>query len=355
MKMKKPRTALMILIAALSAIGFLFTAATDTQACSRILWNDNGLAVVVGRTMDWPESTQPVLTVLPRGMQRDGGLVGTEMIVKDNPARWTSKYGSLITTVYGIGTADGLNERGLGVHLLYLKATDFGPRDVSKPGVHAGLWAQYLLDNAATVEEALALIEAVQIVMVETHGHKATVHLAIEDAGGDSAIIEYIGGKMVVHHGREYRIMTNDPTYDEQLALLKKQDFSKPSSSMPLPGNVNASDRFQRAAYYSAMLPTPKNEREAIASILAIARNISVPFGAPYKDFGIYNTEYRTAINLTDKRYFFELTTAPNVIWTTLEGFDLTEGSPVMVLHPDNTELAGDVTEKFQKAEQAPF
>ena len=114
------------------------------------------------------------------------------VVVKENPARWTSKYGSLVTTIYGIGTADGLNERGLGVHMLYLNATDFGPRDKSKPGVHAGLWAQYLLDNAATVKEALALLDTVQVVMVEAHGHKATVHLAIEDASGDSAIIEYV-------------------------------------------------------------------------------------------------------------------------------------------------------------------
>ncbi len=48
-------------------------------------------------------------------------------------------------------------------------------------------------DNAATVTEALALLDKVQIVMVEAKGHKANVHLAIEDASGDSAIIEYIG------------------------------------------------------------------------------------------------------------------------------------------------------------------
>ena len=235
------------------------------------------------------------------------------MVVSVNPARWTSRYGSIVTTTYGIGSADGFNERGLGAHLLYLNATDFGPRDPSKPGLQAGLWAQYLLDNAATVKEALALLNSFQLVMVEARGHKATVHLAIEDASGDSAIIEYINGKQVVHHGSQFRIMTNDPTYDQQIALLNKQDFSKPSSDTPLPGNVKATDRFQRAAYFSALLPEPKNEREAVAGMLAIVRNVSVPFGAPYKGFGIYNTEYRTAMNLTDKRYFFELTTSPNV------------------------------------------
>ena len=324
------------------------------DACSRILWNDNKLAVVVGRTMDWPESTEPVLTVFPRGVKRNGGRLGPDVVVKDNALSWTAKYGSLVTTIYGVGTADGLNERGLGAHMLFLNAADFGPRDPSKPGIHGGLWAQYLLDNAATVTEALALLEKVQIVMTEARGTKTTVHLAIEDASGDSAIIEYIGGKRVVHHGREFKLMTNDPPYGEQLALLKKMDFSKPSSDTPLPGNVKPTDRFQRAAYFSSMLPEPKTEREAVAGVLAIARNVSVPFGAPYKGFGIYNTEYRTVTDLTNKRYFFELTTSPNVIWADLAKFKLASGSPVMVLHPDNIGLSGDVSGKF-KAAKAPF
>ncbi len=323
-------------------------------ACTRILWNDNGFAVMVGRTMDWPESTQPVLTVFPRGMERDGGKAGPETIVAENPARWISKYGSIVTTVYGIGIADGMNEEGLAIHMLYLNATDFGPRDPAKPGLHAGLWGQYLLDNAATVEEALKVFEEIQVVMVEANGHRANVHLAIEDASGDSAIIEFVGGKPVIHHGRQYTVMTNDPTYDQQLALLEKQDFSKPASDMPLPGNVNAIDRFQRAHYYRALLPEPKNEREAAASILAVARNVSVPFGAPYKGFGIYNTEYRTAADLTNKLYFFELTTSPNVIWADLSAMNLDPGQPVRALDPDNIALSGNVTGDFQKVD-APF
>jgi penicillin V acylase-like amidase (Ntn superfamily) len=339
---------------ALLASAVVVSASPFADACTRILWNDNKIGVFARRTMDWPESTEPVLTVLPRGMSRDGGRIGPAVVVADNPAKWTSKYGSLVTTVYGIGSADGLNERGLGAHMLYLTATDFGPRDPNKPGLHAGLWAQYALDNAATVNEALAQLDKIQVVMAEARGHKATVHLALEDASGDSAIIEIINGKAVVHHGREFRIMTNDPPYDQQLALLKTLDFSKPSSDIPLPGNVNPRDRFQRADYYMAMLPQPKDEREAFADVLAIVRNVSVPFGAPYKSFGIYNTEYRTVMNLTDKRYYFELTTAPNVIWADLLKINLAAGSPVMMLNPDDIGLSGNVTDKF-KAAKAVF
>lgn len=324
------------------------------EACSRILWNDNGYAVMVGRTMDWPESTQPILTVFPRGMERDGGKAGPETVVAENPARWTSAYGSVVTTAYGIGTVDGMNEKGLAVHMLYLRATDFGARDTAKKGVQAGLWGQYMLDNAATVEEALKLFEDIQPVMIVANGHKATLHLAMEDATGDSAIVEYVDGKPVIHHGREFRVMTNDPTYDEQLALLKKQDFSKPSSSVDVPGNVNAIDRFQRGTYYLSNLPQPASEREAAASILAVARNVSVPFGAPYKGFGLYNTEYRTAADLTNKTYYFELTTSPSVIWANLSAMNLEPGQPVRMLNPDNIELSGNVIGSF-RAGPAPF
>ncbi len=325
------------------------------EACTRILWNNNKLAVVVSRTMDWPESTEPVLTIFPRGVKHDGGRLGGAVVVPVNPARWTSRYGNVVTTVYGIGTADGLNELGLAAHLLFLTATDFGPRDVSKPGLHAGLWAQYALDNAATVTEALSVLEKVQLVMVEARGRQATVHLALEDASGDSAIIEIIHGKSVIHHGKQYRVMTNDPTYDQQLKLLAKQDYSQPSSTLMIPGNVNPVDRFQRASYYVALLPEPKNEREAVAGVLAIARNVSVPFGAPYKDFGIYNTEYRTVCNLTNKTYYFELTTSPNVVWVDLSRENLAVGTPVMLLDPDNVALSGNVTASFKAADKAPF
>ncbi|MDD1633408.1 MAG: linear amide C-N hydrolase, partial [Methylococcaceae bacterium] len=86
-----------------------------------------------------------------------------------------------------------------------------------------------------------------------------------------------------------------------------------------------------------------------MAGVLAIARNVSVPFGAPYKGFGIYNTEYRTVIDLTNKRYFFELTTSPNVIWADLAKFKLAKGAPFMVLNPDNIKLSGEVSGKFRK------
>jgi choloylglycine hydrolase len=55
----------------------------------------------------------------------------------------------MIVSVYGIGTADGLNGKGLAAHALYLKSTELPERDPAKPALQIALWAQYLLDNAA--------------------------------------------------------------------------------------------------------------------------------------------------------------------------------------------------------------
>ena len=230
--------------------------------------------MLVARSMDWATTTEPVLTVFPRGLTRDGGHAGPMTVVTDNPAKWTSEYGSVVTTIFGIGTADGVNERGLAAHMLYFPPADYGPRDEAKPGVQAALWAQYALDNAATVEEALAKLATVSIVKVEieVHGQKqtGTVHVALEDASGDSAILEYLGGKLVVHHGREFRVMTNAPEYDKQLELLGSKDFANPTMETPVPGNVNPRDRFQRATYFLSVLTKPTSERAGVAGRMVV-------------------------------------------------------------------------------------
>jgi penicillin V acylase-like amidase (Ntn superfamily) len=337
-------------VSALALSAFIAPLTPAADACTRILWNTNKLAVLAGRTMDFPVSTEPIITVLPRGMARDGGMFAGARIDAENPARWTSKYGSIVTSVYGAGTADGVNEKGVAMHLLYFVPADFGSREPKKGGLQAALWGQYVLDTAATVEEAIALLDGVQPLMVDHEGIKATVHLAIEDSTGDSAIIEYIpGGKKTVYHNRNHYIMTNDPSYDQQLAYRATFNFDNATRETSIPGNTSGKDRFIRADYYRQWLPEPKDAREAIAGILAVARNVSVPFGAPNRLPGsLYNTEYRTAIDLTNRRYYFELSNSPSLIWTDLSKFDLTEGSPVLLLNPDDINLVGDVTKNFK-------
>ena len=162
------------------------------------------------------------------------------------------------------------------------------PRDISKPGLQIGLWAQYVLDNAATVEDALVILDKIQIVMATVmgpNGHeiKGTVHLVMEDASGDSALIEYIDGKKLVHHNPNIKVVTNDPPYTQQMLALKSrqndmikhgEDIKHPNSNTSLPGNISPMDRLIRANYFLHLMPQPEKEQKGIASIFAITRNL---------------------------------------------------------------------------------
>lgn len=72
-----------------------------------------------------------------------------------------SKYGSVIASGYDIATTDGVNEKGLNANLLWLAESDY-PNALAigeKPTLAISLWAQYMLDNFATVAEAVEFLE----------------------------------------------------------------------------------------------------------------------------------------------------------------------------------------------------
>jgi choloylglycine hydrolase len=307
--------------------------------------------------MDWPENTPTDLWVLPKGIQRDG-------LISKNPHTWTSKYGSLVAVSTALGKSivtDGLNEKGLAVNALWLGESDYGVRDEKLPGLSISLWSQYCLDNFATVDEAIRAFHSqpYQIVTlsipVGNKLDKATLHLSLEDKTGDSAIIEFINGKAVIHHDRNYTVMTNDPPYEQQLSNLKQYEGF--GGNKPLPGTTLASDRFVRASYYLKYLPKPSNLRQAVAGVLSVTRNISQPFRyTPDTRAYASSTIWRSVADLSDNVYFYESTMSPNVVWVELNKFDLSIGVPAMKIDlSNNPDLSGDVTKQAVKSQPFEF
>jgi choloylglycine hydrolase len=319
--------------------------------CTRALWPDANGAVLVGRNMDWVDELGTALWILPRGQERTDAL--------DGKITWTSKYGSVIASQHDLIGADGVNEAGLAGHLLWLAESDYGTYDPSKPALGMSVWLQYVLDNFSTVAETVARMEETQVQIVSMgepiYGKSITLHLALDDASGDSAIVEYIDGKMVIHHGREYTVMTNSPTFDEQLANVKR--YVGFGGDLPLPGSTEAEDRFVRTAFYLDRLPQPRSESEAVAAILSIMRNAAQPFGAPDPARpNISTTVWRTATDLTNGRYVFESCYRPNVVWVDLNKVDFTAGAPSRKLDVTGVEwLVGDVTDKFEERPTLQF
>lgn len=321
------------------------------SACSRAVYLGPDGMIVTGRTMDWVEELGSELWIFPQGMARDGAA-------GPNSLKWTSKYGSVIASIYDGGTADGMNERGLVVNLLYLAESEYPPTSDPRPAVSIAAWAQYVLDNFATVAEAVeeSKKESFRVLPVTAPNGKAgTVHLALSDPTGDSAILEYVGGKLVIHHGRQYQVMTNSPVFDEQLALNKY--WQQIGGTVMLPGANRAADRFARASFYINACRQSADPREAVASVFSVMRNVSVPRGITTPtEPNISNTLWRTVSDHKNRVYYYEGTASPNVVWVRLAEVDFAPASGVRKLPlQQNLDASGNQTKNFVAAEAFEF
>ncbi|MCS0497489.1 linear amide C-N hydrolase [Ancylobacter sp. MQZ15Z-1] len=329
--------------------------------CTRTLYVGTEDLVITGRNMDWKEDMYSNLWVFPAGMKRDGAA-GPQSIA------WTSRYGSVTISGYEAGTTDGMNEKGLVANILYLAESSYGPQAGAGPFLSIALWGQYVLDNFATVAEAVDALAAHPFILLAPmlpNGSEATLHLSVSDASGDSAIFEYLAGELVIHHGRDYVVMTNSPPYEQQVAL--NAYWQRIGGLTFLPGTNNAADRFARASFllgaiprsldkaYIAGVPDHTYAHQAVACVMSVQRAVSVPLGITTPEQpNISSTIWRSVANQRDLIYYFDSATRPSAFWINLAKLDLAPGAPVRKLTIANGEVyAGEVSAVFAPAE--PF
>ena len=339
----------------LSAVLATCILAAPTQACTRFVYHGVDDSVITARSMDWRVEIGTNLWSFPRNISRSGEA-------GPNSVEWTSKYGSIIASAYDVATTDGMNEKGLTAQLLWLAESGYPKRSPETPGLSLSLWAQYVLDNFATVEEAVASLEKEPFVVVTDNvpGEKrlATLHMSISDATGDSAIVEYINGQQLIHHGRQFQVMTNSPTFDEQLAL--NSYWKEIGGTVFLPGTNRSSDRFARASSYVKAVPKSEDPVVALASVFSVIRNVSVPFGITTPDQpNISSTRWRTVADQKRMLYFFESAMTPNTFWVDLNNIDFSaETGTVMKLELGANQsniFSGESSSAFEPAEPFVF
>lgn len=324
----------------------VFAFAAETYACTRVVYIGPEQTVLTGRTMDFSIDIPANLWIFPRGMERHGQ-------VGPNSLRWVSRYGSIAASSWDIATPDGMNEKGLVVNLLWLVQSEYPPFDKKngKKGLTIAAWAQYVLDNYATVKEAVESLRKEEFVVVTDFipgtDKFTTVHLSISDATGDSAIFEYVKGKLVIHHDSSYQVMTNDPLFEEQLAI--KGYWDNIPGNIFLPGSNRAADRFVRASFYTKAIPQTSDPLISVASVFSVIRNVSVPYGISTEGQPhISSTRWRVVADQKRLVYYFENVLTPNVLWVDMKQIDFSPGQPVRKLSLDAGQVfAGHALEHF--------
>ena len=188
-------------------------------------------------------------------------------------------------------------------------------------------------------------------------GSLAPLHLTLSDATGDSAVVEWIDGKLRIYHGRAYQVVTNDPPYDTQLALQKYWSAVDPLKF--LPGSGRSEDRFVRADFYINAVTQSDDPRIAAAAVFSVIRNASAPYGVSLPDApNLSTTRWRVVADQKSMRFYGESATSPNIFWVDLKKLDFSEGAPVRKLDLGvdmNRILAGEALNHFIPAQPFNF
>ena len=324
--------------------------ATPVQPCSRVFSNANGQAMVVGRTMDLFVSDRAALVLRPRGLA-GGALIGVQ---DSRPHRWRARYGSAGVLSLGTVLSDGVNERGLNANLLYLGTSRYPDRNGNHPALSNARLAEFVLDNFATVGEAINGLGSVQVVSDRVMNRHWGLHLSLADPSGASAVVEFIDGAMKVKRGRDSLVMTNEPGLNWQLSNLKH--YKPFGGTRPLPGDIDPPSRFVRASAYLGTLPKAPSPEQAEADLYGVMKNVAVPAGA--RDYSSGDSEdtwvtlWTTIANLSQGRYGVQLNSSADPVWLTLANLNWAGGGGMRVLPLEGSGLRGDVSERLNRALQ---
>ncbi|USD63782.1 linear amide C-N hydrolase [Vibrio sp. SCSIO 43140] len=177
------------------------------NACSYSTFEVNGEAFV-SRTMEAPDFMGEHFVTVPRNHDINGksgpvGFVG----MRHAETEWISS---------------GLNEYGVNIESLALLESSYleeGQGDINYLEV-----VGYILSNAKSVDDAVALLNAVKVETTSIKvAHDLTVgmHYAIRDKHR-AIVVEYTDGTgYPTIYDNEIGVMTNDPTYPEQLEIAQ--------------------------------------------------------------------------------------------------------------------------------------
>ena len=145
---------------------------------------------VFGRNLDWFPNPALVLVTRPKGRYASLSLVDISYL-------GYSAARTPLDAPRGLADAwrlpfDGMNERGLTVGMMAVDHAE-GPMGSGRPRVGELGLMRILLDRAATVKEALALMERYEVDLTDP-----PLHYLLADRTGDGAVVEYLGGRLRV-------------------------------------------------------------------------------------------------------------------------------------------------------------
>lgn len=173
----------------------------------------NGKSLLLGHNLDWHIGIG-LLMINKRNVEKTALMDSLE-----NPAKWISKYGSITFNQVGRDLPyGGMNETGLVIEQMSLPGTQYPSKD-NRNSISACQWIQYQLDNCSTIQEVISTDKVIRIV-----DRNSKFHFLICDKFGNSAVLEFSDGIMIVKKGDELpvKVLANSP-YNESVSAFKNK------------------------------------------------------------------------------------------------------------------------------------
>ena len=252
-------------ITGLGAAIWLFGLSSLALACSTVaLGRDADLRIVY--SYDQSESGAGILLLNPAGAERRS-IMGAAGHV------WTARFGSVTFNQFGPGMPTaGQNTEGLVVTLMWNNAVVYGGPP-TRPIVNELELIQLLLDSAATVEEALTLLDQIAIVGM------VPIHFFMADARGDMAILTPRDSGIDIHRGREMPIpaLTNTSYNDllDEITVLDGFGGDRPIPRRSHSAAPSSLERFAIGAIAARAQSGPVDDTTAIRLLQDLANPVT--------------------------------------------------------------------------------
>jgi len=240
--------------------------------------------------------------------------------------KWVSQYGSITFNIAGRGFVwSGMNEAGLVITALEWRDSEYPEPDQRAP-FDIGFWAQYMLDNFASVDEVIKADAKVRLI---TDGGFPN-HFLITDAKGRSAALDYVDGKLVAYTGNSSPVsaMSNMP----YARALEAYQNDGPRWWWSNPGR--SAERFATAANRMSSFASTKDLNAtpyAFDSLVKVADQY---------------TKWSVVYNIDMRKIWFRTITSGEIKSLTMDSFDFSCSSPLLMIDVDTTSK-GNVNNAF--------
>ena len=175
----------------------------EEWACTCFAALDEEGDLVFGRNFDWYLHPALLLFTNPPSAYASVSMVDISYLGYDEEEpSWAGRGGLLDAPYFPF---DGMNEYGLAVGIMAVPYADGAddPHKVTIGSLHA---VRLMLDYAKDVDEAISLLQNYNI---EFEGGPP-LHYLISDLSGNSAVIEFTGGKVsVIRNSEPWQVATN--------------------------------------------------------------------------------------------------------------------------------------------------